>query len=239
MSLPENKIGKKRKFLPFPQLRIAKINLANQLTLLRFFLVPVFIFFFLSDLVALQWIGFVVFVAACITDWADGYIARKHNMITNFGKVADPLADKLLMLTAMISLVQVNMVPGWMVAVIIWRELAVTGLRTLAAQHRHAMAADIWGKVKTVVQMIAVIIGMIFYVVQNTLNDVVQGWKLKTRLEAGWWGELIMDLVDSNAIVYWMMVLTAAISLISGVVYFRKNWTLVAAELEEDDKVKL
>ena len=229
----------KRHYLPFPMLRLARVNLANQLTLLRFAMVPVFIFLFLADWVTLQWAGFAEFLVACITDWMDGYVARKRGLVTNFGKIMDPLADKLLMTTALISLVQVRLVPGWMVAVILWRELAVTGLRTLAASNRGIMAADIWGKVKTVVQMVAVITGMIFYLTQNTLDQVLPKWRMETRHLSSEWGELIMDIVDSNAVVYWLMVVTAAISLTSGVAYFRKHWTLIAAELEEEDKVKL
>ena len=225
----------KRKFLPFPMIRLEKVNLANQLTLLRMAMVLPFIVLFLSDMWAFQWMGFVCFVAACITDGLDGYIARKRGLITTFGKIMDPLADKLLMLTAMISLVQVNMVPGWMVAVIWWRELAVTGLRTLAATHAQAMAADSWGKIKTVFQMTAVITGMVFYITQNTLDDSIAGWKMRARLD-NWWGDLFIHLVEANALVYWLMVITTAISLFSGIVYFRRNWTMVAAELEEEDK---
>lgn len=229
---------KKRKFLPFPMLRLEKVNLANQLTLLRLALVPAFIVFFLSDLVPLQWAGFGVFVVACVTDWFDGYVARRRGLVTNFGKIMDPLADKLLMLTAMISLVQVNMVPGWMVAVIWWRELAVTGLRTLAATHAQVMAADSWGKIKTTFQMIAVITGMVFYVSQNTLDDAVVGWKMRARLDS-WWGDLFIHVVEANALVYWLMVITAGISLFSGVIYFRRNWAMVVEELEEEDKADL
>lgn len=219
-------------------LRLERVNLANQLTLLRFAMVPAFITLFLSDYVTLQWTGFAVFVAACITDGLDGYVARKRGQITNFGKIIDPLADKLLMLTAMISLVQVNMVPGWMVAVIWWRELAVTGLRTLAATHSKIMAADKWGKVKTVFQMSAVITGMVFYVTQNTLDDALVGWKTRALLDS-WWGDLYIHVVEANALVYWLMVITTGISLFSGIVYFRRNWTLVASELEEEDKAEL
>lgn len=223
--------------LPFPLFRLARVNLPNQLTLLRIALLPLFISLFLSDSVAAQWGSLAVFAFCAATDWADGYFARSRGLVTNFGKIMDPLADKLLMLTAMISFVQVGLVPGWMIVVIWWRELAVTGLRTLVATRRTVLAADRWGKLKTVLQAVAVIVGLLLYVVQNTLNDASDGWRLGLE-NSGAWGELAARILDTNALPYWLMFIATVVSLASGVRYFRVNWELVCQELEDADRAE-
>ena len=223
--------------LPFPLFRLQRVNLANQLTLLRVLLIPPFIALFLSDNFKLQWASLLVFLASAITDYFDGKIARERHMITNFGKVMDPLADKLLMLTAMISLVEAGVVPGWMVTVIWWRELAVTGLRTLVAAKRKILAADKWGKLMTVLQVVAVVAGMLFYVIENTLNATSVGWHWRLQ-NADWGGDPLATLIDTYAVAYWLMFVAAAVSLFSGIRYFRANWESVCEELEEAERVE-
>jgi CDP-diacylglycerol--glycerol-3-phosphate 3-phosphatidyltransferase len=223
--------------LPFPFFRLQRVNLPNQLTLLRVALIPVFITLFLSDDVRLQWGGFAVFVLSAITDYFDGKIARDRGQITNFGKVMDPLADKLLMLTAMISFVQAGLVPGWMITVIWWRELAVTGLRTLVAARSRILAADKWGKIKTVLQAVAVVVGMLVYCSQNTLNAASADWRMQLE-NSGWWGDFWARLLDTNALAYWLMFLAAVVSLFSGIRYFRVNWEIVCEELEEAERAE-
>jgi CDP-diacylglycerol--glycerol-3-phosphate 3-phosphatidyltransferase len=223
--------------LPFPLFRLQRVNLPNQLTLLRIVLIAPFILLFLSDDYRYQWASLVVFFASALTDYYDGKIARERNLITNFGKIMDPLADKLLMLTAMISLVQVGVVPGWMVTVIWWRELAVTGLRTLVAARRRVLAADRWGKLKTVLQITASVAGMLSYVIQNTLNARSAGWQWRLQ-NADWGGDPIAQIVDTYAIAYWLMVLAAIVSLVSGLNYFRNNWEIVCQELEQAERVE-
>ena len=129
------------------------MNLPNKLTLLRIVLVPVFAVFYL-----LNWFipALVVFIAASVTDHLDGHIARKHNLITNFGKIMDPLADKVLVYAAFCLFVQNGVIPGWMLIVILFREFAVAGIRTVAASEGIVIAAGTSGKIKTVLQMIAV-----------------------------------------------------------------------------------
>jgi CDP-diacylglycerol--glycerol-3-phosphate 3-phosphatidyltransferase len=210
----------------------AKINLPNQLTLLRVALVPVFIVLFLSDNLAAQWASLAVFLGASITDYFDGAIARRRGQITNFGKIMDPLADKLLMTTALVCLVQVGMVPAWMVVVILWRELTITSLRTLAATHRMVMQASIWGKIKTIAQMVAVVVCLILIVVQNTLNAVSATW-LNTLRGWGNGGDLLALVLDSNLLPYWLMFLAALGSLYSGFKYFFDNWEMICKELED------
>lgn len=133
------------------------MNLPNKLTVLRVCTIPFFVFFMEIDSLG-RWGSFIavlLFVLASITDALDGHIARKHNMVTNFGKFMDPLADKLLVSAALICLV--GRIPAWIVVVIISRELIISGFRTIAADNGIVIAASIWGKVKTVFQMIMII----------------------------------------------------------------------------------
>lgn len=130
------------------------MNLPNKLTTLRMILVPVFI---VAYLMGYNYVSAAIFIVASLTDFLDGHIARKRNLITNFGKIMDPLADKLLVTSAFVCMVQAGVVPAWMVIVILAREFAITGLRSVAASEGVVIAAAWSGKVKTVTQMIAVI----------------------------------------------------------------------------------
>lgn len=149
------------------------MNLPNQLTVLRILMIPIFM---IVALVPLNWgsldmMGFnlevtqlvaaIIFAVASITDWLDGKIARKHNLVTNFGKFADPLADKMLVMTAFIVLVEQGKAAAWIVAIIVCRELAVTGLRLLLVEDGEVMAAAWPGKIKTATQMVAIILLLI------------------------------------------------------------------------------
>lgn len=147
------------------------MNLPNKLTFLRLLLIPVFI---LLTAIPFEWglvevmgseipysllFAAIIFIIASVTDWLDGYIARRDNLVTNFGKFADPLADKLLVSAALIMLVGLNRIPAWVVVIIISRELAVTGLRLLLVEEGGTvLAAALPGKIKTVSQMLAIIL---------------------------------------------------------------------------------
>jgi len=133
------------------------MNLANKLTIFRIFLVPVFMIFLLNKIPYGVSIAAGVFIIAAITDTLDGYIARKRNEITNFGKFMDPLADKLLVSAALISLVQMGKLSAWIVVVIIAREFTISILRAVAAAEGIVIAASWWGKAKTITQIIAII----------------------------------------------------------------------------------
>ncbi|MBR2736022.1 MAG: CDP-diacylglycerol--glycerol-3-phosphate 3-phosphatidyltransferase [Firmicutes bacterium] len=130
------------------------MNLPNKLTTLRMILVPVFIVLYLMGYPVP---ALVVFIVASFTDFLDGYLARKNNLVTDYGKIMDPLADKLLVTSALVCMVQTAVVPAWMVIVILAREFAITGLRAVAAGEGHVIAAAWSGKIKTVTQMIAII----------------------------------------------------------------------------------
>lgn len=146
------------------------VNLPNKLTILRIGMIPLFLVLMLvpftwgtielldSSIPVSQLIGTIVFAVASFTDWLDGYIARRDNIVTNFGKFADPLADKMLVATAFIVLVEKGLAPAWVVSIIICRELAVTGLRLLLVNDGEVMAAAWPGKVKTATQMLAIIL---------------------------------------------------------------------------------
>lgn len=133
------------------------MNLPNKLTVLRVILIP---FFVLSLMVfggriqLLRYLAASIFIVASLTDMLDGKIARKYNLVTNFGKFMDPLADKLLVCSAFICFVQFGTVPAWVVVLIIGREFIISGFRLIAADNNIVIAANYWGKIKTVVQMV-------------------------------------------------------------------------------------
>lgn len=133
------------------------MNLANKLTIARILLVPVFMIFLLNKIPYGVPIAAGIFIIAAITDTLDGYIARKNNQITNFGKFMDPLADKLLVSAALISLVQMGRLSAWIVVIIISREYTISILRAVAASEGVVIAASWWGKAKTITQIIAII----------------------------------------------------------------------------------
>ena len=140
-----------------------QMNLPNKLTILRVLMIPFFVLFMLWNITgaADKWIAAVIFIVASLTDMLDGKIARKYNLVTNFGKFMDPLADKLLVSAAMICLVEMGRLPAWMVIVIISREFIISGFRLIASDNGVVIAASYWGKFKTVFQM-AMIIVLIF-----------------------------------------------------------------------------
>ena len=134
------------------------MNLPNKITLLRIIMIPFFTAALLIEFPYHQPIAAVLFIVAALSDSLDGYLARSRNLVTDFGKFMDPLADKLLVCSALICFVQLGSVPAWIVIIIIAREFAITGLRTLAAADGIVIAASKWGKAKTMTQMIAIVI---------------------------------------------------------------------------------
>ncbi len=133
------------------------MNLPNKITLARVLLIPVFMIVLFSDFPHSSYIAALIFTIASATDGLDGYIARSRNQVTTFGKFVDPLADKLLVSTALISMVQLGKVPAWIVVIIIAREFTITGFRIIAASEGITIAASPLGKIKTITQLIAII----------------------------------------------------------------------------------
>ncbi|MFB5660499.1 CDP-diacylglycerol--glycerol-3-phosphate 3-phosphatidyltransferase [Alteribacillus sp. HJP-4] len=184
------------------------MNLPNKITIARIALIPIFMVFMLVPLPlgeietsagmfpVSHLIGFVLFVIAASTDWLDGYYARKLELVTNFGKFLDPLADKLLVTAALLSLIEIEMLPAWMAIVILSREFAVTGIRLVAASSGEVIAASGLGKWKTVFQMTALSV-LLFY-----------------NLPFELWG------IPAGMALMWIAVL---LTIVSGVDYFMKN----------------
>ncbi|MCI5649791.1 MAG: CDP-diacylglycerol--glycerol-3-phosphate 3-phosphatidyltransferase [Fusicatenibacter sp.] len=136
------------------------MNLPNKLTILRVIMIPFFVLFMLSSFGgdAGKWIALVIFVAASLTDTLDGYIARRDHLVTDFGKFMDPLADKLLVCSALICFVEMGKLPAWMVIIIISREFIISGFRLIASDNGIVIAASKWGKLKTISQMVMIVL---------------------------------------------------------------------------------
>lgn len=133
------------------------MNLPNKLTIFRVILIPFFVVLLLFDITAYdKWIALAIFIIASLTDFLDGHIARKYNLVTNFGKFMDPLADKLLVCSAMICLVELARIPAWVVIVIIAREFIISGFRLVASDNGVVIAASYWGKFKTTFQILMI-----------------------------------------------------------------------------------
>ena len=146
------------------------MNLPNKLTVLRVCMIPFFVVMLLlngGENQTYRYIAAAIFIVASLTDMLDGKIARKYNLVTNFGKFMDPLADKLLVCSALICLVDLKQLPAWMVIVIISREFIISGFRLIAAEHQIVIAASMWGKFKTTFQM-----AMIILLILNMNADV-------------------------------------------------------------------
>ncbi len=158
------------------------MNIPNRITVARVLLIPVFVILLSGDfswgfihfgdvsLSVSRMTGTIIFIIAAMTDWIDGYYARKYNLVTNFGKFLDPLADKLLVSSAFIILVGLGHAPAWVVIIIIAREFAVTGLRLILADSGEVVAANMLGKIKTWTQMLAIILLLLNNVPFNYIN---------------------------------------------------------------------
>ena len=185
------------------------MNLPNKLTMLRILLIPVFMVFIEWDSLPghILW-AFVIFVAASLTDFVDGYIARKNNMVTDFGKFMDPLADKILVTAALVYFIPLGLAPAWVVILILAREFLVTSLRLIAAGKGIVIAADKWGKYKTATTMV---------------------WICYALLAQNFYPPMSVDAGGIVAIIHLvLMTLSLALTLISGANYLWKNRALIA-----------
>lgn len=151
------------------------MNLPNKLTILRVLLIPVFVVLLLADFWGkwLDYLALAVFIIASLTDMLDGMIARKYNLITNFGKFMDPLADKLLVCSAMICLLDLGRIPAWVVIVIIAREFIISGFRLVASDKGVVIAAGYIGKAKTVFQMIMIMLMILDIEQIQLITDII------------------------------------------------------------------
>ena len=190
------------------------MNLPNKLTMMRVVLVPIFMIFAAvshygtADFhAAYMLIAGVIFAIASITDFLDGYLARKNHLVTDFGKFMDPLADKCLTTAAFIYMVTDHVCSPIVLAVILFREFAVAGVRMLAAETGTVIAANMWGKVKTVLQMLTII----FYYFGTALT----------------WGNAVMIGADCVFLSYWLCWLVAIATAISGIKYLWDNRSFI------------
>ena len=149
------------------------MNLPNKITITRVFMIPLFLVFFLVPNIPFSnYIATAIFIIACLTDALDGFLARKYHLITNFGKFADPLADKLLVCSALICFVELKTVPAWIVIIIIAREFIISGFRLVASDSGVVIAASYWGKFKTTAQMIMCILLIVNF--NNTVFNFLE-----------------------------------------------------------------
>lgn len=201
------------------------MNLANKLTVSRVLVIPFFVVALLPGSFGLPesvepWfrlVALAIFVYAAISDYWDGALARKHGWITNFGKLFDPLADKLIVMAALVGMVELGLFPAWTVILILCREFLITGLRTLAVEKGRVLAADGWGKLKTVLQMTTIITTLVFL----SVKDLLEALRVlePATLELAWgWAWLLLQA---------LMLLSVLLTTLSGLQYTRKNWDLI------------
>lgn len=189
------------------------MNLPNKLTLSRVVLTFVFIFFISQASLVTMVIACVVFCLASFTDFYDGYLAKRYNMVSDFGKLMDPIADKILILAAFLAFVRMHIVEDWMVILILGREIIITGLRLFALTKGKVLAAERAGKHKTVSQIVAIFTILGFLIVREFLTNVSK-WSADIEM---WWRTGIDVL----------MLITVALTLISGLSYLWNNRNLI------------
>ena len=188
--------------------------LPNQLTILRIILTPVFLFFFLSGNPLFKIISLGIFIVAALTDWYDGWLARKFNYITNWGKFWDPMADKILTSSAFIGFVILGIIPLWMVIIIILRDLVITTLRAYADYKDFSFPTSYYAKWKTFIQMTFLYYLLIAYVGSTSAAQYIGG------------SEVFTVLMNEN-LVYISMLIITAITFHSGVTYIYRNRKLI------------
>jgi CDP-diacylglycerol--glycerol-3-phosphate 3-phosphatidyltransferase len=204
------------------------MNKANQLTLSRIVMIPFFLFFLLYQdlgtnltvIAVFRCLALVTFLAAAVTDYIDGLIARRYAMITNFGRLMDPLADKLMTAAAFVAFVDLRIFPSWIIIIILSREFIVTGLRTLGTNQNRIIHADRWGKHKTLTQFATVVATLIFLCGKDVLtitghwdSIIVKGWGLD------WWLHLVLKI---------LLYVCAVLTIFSGAVYLVRNLDLIS-----------
>lgn len=198
--------------------------LPNQLTVLRIILTPIFLYFFLSEDPLFIQISLGIYIIAALTDWYDGWLARKFNYITEWGKFWDPLADKILTSVVFLGFVIVNLLPLWMVILIIFRDLSVTLLRVYADSRGYSFRTTYYAKWKTMLQMIFLYYLLILYVAKNS-SEVYSRY------------QNIIDILLNNDLIYFTMLLITIITVHSGISYLILNKSLIKQLFNETDKL--
>ena len=179
------------------------MNLPNKLTISRMALTAVFLFFLFAHGAVYKVLAFFTFLIAALTDFFDGYLAKKYNMVSDLGRLMDPIADKVLTISAFIAFVEMHLIPAWMVIIIIFRESVVTGMRLLALQKHEVIEATIGGKHKTVSQMASIFIILLFIIFREFGQPYPEG------------------------VILALMTITVILTIISGVSFFIRNRNII------------
>ena len=190
------------------------MTLPNQLTVLRIILSPVFLFFFLSDVVWMKQVSVAIYIVAALSDWYDGWLARKFNYITSWGKFWDPLADKILTSAAFIGFAIVDLIPWWMVIIIVGRDVIITLLRVFADMKNYSFVTSYYAKWKTMLQMIFLYYLLILYVAKFTPEINLH------------YGELISAMLDEQLVFFVALIITL-VTFHSGLLYITRNWKII------------
>ena len=191
------------------------MNTANKLTILRVFMIPVFLLVLYLDVPNANYWALAIFVIASLTDTLDGYIARRDHLITDFGKFMDPLADNILVISALVCFVSLGLCDVWLVLLIIAREFMVTSIRLVAAGKGSVIAANNWGKAKTVSQIIAICVILLLQYIG----------------ELGGLG-LVGFVTEEMAVLFWgigevFLAIATFFAVLSGLIYLKQNWDIV------------
>jgi CDP-diacylglycerol--glycerol-3-phosphate 3-phosphatidyltransferase len=203
------------------------MNLPNKLTLLRILLVPVLIVCLMPEkmtshpavILLSRHLAVAAFLTAAITDYFDGKIARSRGIVTNFGRLMDPLADKLLVAGAFVAFVGLNLFPAWFVIVVLSREFLVTGLRTLGTSRGRIIQADTWGKHKTIWQMVTIALTLVFLALRDTLKYTGHWDRYLHGREMEWWFHYVVLGI--------LLTVCLVLTVLSGTLYVIRNWDLV------------
>ena len=198
------------------------MTLPNQLTILRIILSPVFLYLFLSDIIWMKQVSIAVYIVAALSDWYDGWLARKFNYITSWGKFWDPLADKILTSAAFIGFAIVDLIPWWMVIIIVGRDVLITLLRVYADLKSYTFTTSYYAKWKTLLQMIFLYYLLILFVAQYTpeINSV--------------YGNLISSLLNAQ-LIFFIALLITAVTFHSGILYVKRNWQIILKLLKVEN----
>jgi CDP-diacylglycerol--glycerol-3-phosphate 3-phosphatidyltransferase len=186
----------------------------NQLTVLRIILSPIFLFFFLSDVIWMKQVSVAIYIVAALSDWYDGWLARKFNYITSWGRFWDPLADKILTSVAFIGFAVVDLIPWLMVIVIVGRDVIITLLRVFADMKNYAFTTSYYAKWKTMLQMVFLYYLLILYVAQFTPEINLR------------YGDLISLLLNKE-LIFFIALLITIITFHSGILYIIRNWKII------------
>jgi len=198
------------------------MTLPNQLTILRIILSPVFLYFFLSEYVWMKQVSVGIYVIAALSDWYDGWLARKFNYITSWGKFWDPLADKILTSSAFIGFTLVELIPVWMVIIIVGRDVIITLLRVFADMKNYVFTTSYYAKWKTMLQMIFLYYLLILYVSSQSTEIYSK------------FGNIISIFLNQH-LVFYIGLLVTIITLHSGILYISRNWKLIIKLLRIED----